>query len=145
MFYTFLEKVSKAAPIYLLGLRIRRPRLWGNGKKIKVLSDPLLKIIFIFIIFADGRTGTVSLFLFLLSQPTDIWSSFVLKLVINLKPWRPERLCALSLWCWLPSGEVVKSVLTSQNNAAGCVSVRHTTQTMHSSLNQQSNHGSVNW
>ena len=45
-------------------------------KKIKVLSDPLLKIIFIFIIFADGTTGTVFYFYFLLSQPTDMMVLF---------------------------------------------------------------------
>ena len=58
------SKTVKATPIYLVGLRIRRLKLWGNGKKIKVLCDLPFNIIFIFIIFAAGRIDTVFYFYF---------------------------------------------------------------------------------
>ena len=67
---------TKATPICLFGLRIRRLKLWANGKKIKVLCDPSFKIIFIFYYFRRWKNWHSVLFLFLLSQLTDIWSSF---------------------------------------------------------------------
>ena len=64
------ETICKATPILLVGLRIRRLNLWENGKKIKVLCDPLFR--------CWTNWGSV-LICILLYLPTDIWSTFVLK------------------------------------------------------------------